>query len=171
MKILLHTCCAPCLIYPLEVLRKKDFTVTGFFYNPNIYPPEEYEKRKEALEIFNQTAAVEMIYPQYKPEEYSQAVFGKENSGAERCPLCWALRLEITAQEAKKGQYDYFSTTLLVSPHQNHIAVKSIAESISRKYDIAFYYEDFRPGYRQAHNQAKEKGIYCQKYCGCRYSL
>ncbi|MDD2752282.1 MAG: epoxyqueuosine reductase QueH [Candidatus Omnitrophica bacterium] len=168
MKILLHTCCAPCIIYPLQVLKGKGANITGFFYNPNIYPQEEYLRRREALEIYNQDKAAEIIYPEYRPEEYTEATRGKE--GKERCLSCWNLRLKRTAQEAKAGQFEYFSTTLLVSPHQDHEALKKIGEDIASQEQLKFYYEDFRVGYRAAHDEAKQKNIYCQKYCGCIHS-
>lgn len=169
MRILLHTCCAPCMIYPLETLKEKGFKITGFFYNPNIYPLEEYRARKQAAEGFNQLAKIEIIYPEYNPAEYSQEIVGKDQS-PQRCFVCWSLRLKNTAGEAKEKGFDYFSTTLLVSPHQDHEVIKKIGESISREIGIKFYYADFRVGYRSAHQEAKAQGIYCQKYCGCIYS-
>ncbi|MDD5652772.1 MAG: epoxyqueuosine reductase QueH [Candidatus Omnitrophica bacterium] len=168
MKILLHICCAPCIIYPLKALKEKGAAVTGFFYNPNIYPQEEYLRRKEALEIYSQGQGAEIIYPQYRPEEYVQATQGKE--GKERCLSCWNFRLKKTAQEAKLRQFEYFSTTLLVSPYQDQEALKKIGEDLAAQEKIKFYYEDFRIGYRDAHNEARQKGIYCQKYCGCIHS-
>ncbi|MDD5595025.1 MAG: epoxyqueuosine reductase QueH [Candidatus Omnitrophica bacterium] len=168
MKILLHTCCAPCIIYPLKRLKEKGASIVGFFYNPNIYPQEEYLKRKAALESFNQDAGIEIIYPEYKPEEYTEVT--KNKDGKERCLSCWTLRLKKTAKEAKEKQFEYFSTTLLVSPHQDHEALKTIGKNISDEEKIEFYYEDFRLGYREAHEEAKRRGIYCQKYCGCVHS-
>lgn len=169
-RLLLHTCCAPCLIYPLERLKEKGFSVAGLFYNPNIHPFSEYKKRRQAVEDFNQTAKIEIIYPHYQPEEFFQAVNLKE-AAADRCGLCWHLRLENTARVAKEEGFTFFSTTLLVSPYQNQELLKKIGDSISGKEGINFYYEDFRTGFKKAHDQAKAKGIYCQKYCGCIYSM
>ncbi|MCM8779572.1 MAG: epoxyqueuosine reductase QueH [Candidatus Omnitrophica bacterium] len=164
-KLLLHTCCAPCLIYPLERLKAKGFSVTGFFYNPNIHPFSEYKNRKQALESLNE----DVVYPEYLPQEFFREINGKEvNPG--RCFLCWQLRLKKTAKEARQKGFQGFSTTLLVSPYQDQEALKDIGNKAAKDEGVEFYYEDFRPGFRQAHNKAKEQGIYCQKYCGCIYS-
>jgi len=171
MKILLHTCCAPCLIYPAKKLKKDGHSVSGFFYNPNIYPPEEYKRRRMALvELSAGNDAVEVIYPEYIPSQFSDAV--KENTEKlERCPVCFSLRLNRTAQFAKEKGFSAFSSTLLVSPYQNQGLIKSIGERIAQEQGIIFYFENFRPGFAQAHKEAKNKGIYCQKYCGCFYSI
>jgi len=168
MKLLLHTCCAPCLLYPLERLKAEKFEITGFFYNPNIHPPSEYNNRKEAVEGYARDIGVEVVYPEYRPEEFFQAVNLKEaNPG--RCEICWRLRLGKTAQTAKEKGFSHFSTTLLVSPYQDQELLKNIGNDVARDMGVTFYYEDFRPGFRKAHDEAKSKGIYCQKYCGCIY--
>ncbi|MFA4842349.1 MAG: epoxyqueuosine reductase QueH [Candidatus Omnitrophota bacterium] len=169
MELLLHTCCAPCLIYPLERLRSKGFEVTGLFYNPNIHPQAEYERRRAAVEDFSKPIAAEVLYPQYFPSEFFWAVHSKENS-PERCFICWRLRLEQTARKAKHCGCQYFSTTLLVSPYQNQELLAKIGEDVAKQEGVEFYYEDFRPGFKDAHNKARDQGIYCQKYCGCIYS-
>ncbi|OGX15347.1 MAG: hypothetical protein A2166_04400 [Omnitrophica WOR_2 bacterium RBG_13_41_10] len=168
-KVLLHTCCAPCLIYPLEQLKEKGFRVTGLFYNPNIHPFSEYKNRKEAVEDFSKAGNIEIIYPEYKPEEFFQAVNSKEAS-LDRCNICWSQRLEKTASLAKEKGFDFFSTTLLVSPYQDQELLKKIGTDISQETQVSFYYEDFRVGFKKAHDEAKAKGIYCQRYCGCIYS-
>jgi len=168
MNVLLHTCCAPCLIYPLERLREKGYVVRGLFYNPNIHPFAEYKNRKQAVEGYAKELGLEVIYPEYRPEQYFQAVNEKEaNPG--RCELCWGLRLRETAKQAKENGFAAFTTTLLVSPYQDQELLKKIGEGIAKEIGLEFYYEDFRPGFRKAHDQAKSKGIYCQKYCGCIY--
>ncbi|MBU4345980.1 MAG: epoxyqueuosine reductase QueH [Candidatus Omnitrophica bacterium] len=169
MKLLLHICCAPCLIYPLEKLREKGIEVTGFFYNPNIHPFKEYNNRKQAVIDFSRTVDLEIIYPEYNPAEFFQAVNLKETNLG-RCLLCWSLRLIKTARAAKDKGFNSFSTTLLVSPYQDQELLKKIGNDISRVEGTGFYYEDFRPGFRKAHNLAKAQGIYCQDYCGCIYS-
>lgn len=170
MKILLHTCCAPCLIYPLEQLGNKDFEVGGFFYNPNIHPFGEYKNRKQAVIDFNnRISKINFTYSQYLPEEYFRATNLREASPG-RCFLCWRLRLEKTAQTAKEKGFDSFSTTLLVSPYQNQELLKKIGEDVAKDEGVEFYYEDFRPGFRKAHDLAKSFGLYSQKYCGCIYS-
>jgi len=169
MKLLLHTCCAPCLIYPLERLRENGAEVTGVFYNPNIHPFSEYYNRKKAVENFSKYNNMEVIYPEYSPSEFFQAVNLREaNPG--RCFLCWSSRLRKTASLAKEKGFDSFSTTLLVSPYQDQEELKKIGNDIAQEANIDFYYEDFRPGFRKAHDLAKKQGIYCQKYCGCIYS-
>jgi len=158
------------MIYPLASLHKQKIEVSGFFYNPNIYPASEYQKRRQAVVNFSGENKHEVIYPEYLPSEFMQAVELNKEQPA-RCLICWRLRLEKTAQAAKDEGFDAFSTTLLVSPYQDQEALKKIGEEVAEKSGIYFHYEDFRPGFRQAHNSAKEKGIYCQNYCGCMYSF
>jgi predicted adenine nucleotide alpha hydrolase (AANH) superfamily ATPase len=165
----MHTCCAPCLLYPRERLQEQGVAIKGFFYNPNIHPFAEYLKRREAVTELTESLGMECVYPSYKPEEFFHAVQGREKDPS-RCSLCWALRLEKTAQEAKKHGCTHFSTTLLVSPYQNQETLKRIGNDIALKEGVFFYYEDFRTGFRKAHDQAKARGIYCQRYCGCIYS-
>lgn len=175
MKLLLHICCGPCLIYPLQQLRLKGIEVEGVFYNPNIHPLSEYKKRREAVEGFSRTADIKVIYPDYKPEEFFQAVSPYPNllpqgEREKRCSLCWRMRLEKTAALAKENGFACFSSTLLVSPYQNQEVLRNTGDEVSKDTGMNFYYEDFRPGFRQAHQQAASKGMYCQKYCGCVYS-
>ena len=177
MKLLLHICCGPCALYPIkELLCRKFDKVTGFFYNPNIHPPSEYKRRKDALSVGTAHCAVptkmtgfEIIYPEYKMEEYFRKVLSKEDS-PERCSLCWTLRLSETANFAKNNGFDAFSTTLLISPYQDHEKIKKIGESIAEENGIDFYYQDFRPGFREGQEQAKKENLYRQKYCGCVFS-
>ncbi len=150
-------------------MRENDISVTGFFYNPNVHPISEYNARKQAMEEYNKTDKLEVIYPDYAPDEFFQEVEFNEDAPG-RCSLCWGLRIQKTAAFAKKGGFDYFSTTLLVSPYQDQDSLKNIGNGIAEKEGINFYYDDFRAGFRQAHNEAHALGIYCQKYCGCRYS-
>ena len=168
MKLLLHTCCAPCLLYPLERLRNEKFEVVGLFYNPNIHPLSEYNNRKKAVEGYAKDSGIEVLYPEYHPEEFFQAVHLKEaNPG--RCEICWRLRLSKTAESAREKGFSHFSTTLLVSPYQSQEKLKEIGGEVAKDSGVKFYYEDFRAGFRRAHDEAKLKGIYCQKYCGCIY--
>ncbi len=170
MKLLLHTCCAPCLIYPEEKLKKDGFAVTGFFYNPNIYPMDEYQKRRRAIVDLTSTNNIEIIFPEYIPSEFLSAVQEKKEK-PQRCSICWSLRLSKTAQLARLNGFYAFSTTLLVSPYQDQELIKKIGDKISEEEDIFFHYEDFRPGFKKAHAEAKAKDIYCQNYCGCIYSM
>ncbi len=169
MKILLHTCCAVCLIYPLERLRQQGFYVEGLFFNPNIHPFSEYLARRKAAEQISVSAEVKIFYPDYRPQEFFRAVSAREEP-TQRCPICWRLRLKESALKAKENGFDCFSTTLLVSPYQDQETLKRLGEDVSRETGVEFYYEDFRPGFRKGHDQAKAQGIYCQKYCGCLYS-
>src|SRR3990167_6004712 len=170
MKLLLHICCGPCALYPVrELLDKKFDKITGFFYNPNIHPPSEYKKRKDTLSEAASKIGFEIIIPAYKMEEYFRKVISKEDS-PERCRLCWELRLSETAVFAKNNGFDAFTTTLLISPYQDHEKIKEIGEDIASKNGVQFYYQDFRPGFRDGQEQAKKEDLYRQKYCGCVFS-
>ncbi len=169
MKALVHTCCAPCLIYPLEVLNQEGFNPEAYFYNPNIYPEEEFARRKAAFLDFAKTQQVKTHVAEYNATEYHYAVTEKERPG--RCVSCWDMRLLKTAEFAKEHLFTHFTTALLVSPYQDIEAIKTIGEKIAAGHNLQFLYRDFRQGFRQAHKRARELGIYCQKYCGCKCSL
>ncbi|MFA4843060.1 MAG: epoxyqueuosine reductase QueH, partial [Candidatus Omnitrophota bacterium] len=133
MKLLLHICCGPCALYPLkELLCNKFDRITGFFYNPNIHPPSEYKKRKDAVNDVASKIGLEVIAPLYKMEEYFRKVLLKEES-PQRCSLCWELRLSKTADFAKHNGFDAWTTTLLISPYQNHDEIKKIGEKIAKE--------------------------------------
>jgi len=170
MDILLHICCGPCLIYPFSRLKEQGLRIRGYYYNPNIYPVSEYYRRVAALEILRQGIALDVEYPENKESDFFQAI-GTVEPVAQRCVSCWSLRLQKTAIQAKRNGFRSFSTTLLASPYQNHQRLKQLGEQISRQVEIDFYYEDFRIGFKQSQIEAKHKGLYRQKYCGCRYSL
>jgi predicted adenine nucleotide alpha hydrolase (AANH) superfamily ATPase len=170
MDILLHICCGPCLIYPFSRLRDQGLKISGFYYNPNIYPLSEYHRRVEGLEVLSQEFSLDVGYPEHKEEDFLRATDTPELL-SQRCVNCWSLRLRKTACQAKQNGFSAFSTTLLVSPYQNHELLKQIGDQISRQTNVDFYYEDFRPGFKQSQIEAKRKGIYRQKYCGCKYSM
>ena len=177
MKLLLHICCGPCALYPIkELLNKKFDKVTGFFYNPNIHPPSEYKRRRDALLEAVSKTEFEIIYPEYRMEEYFRKIFLDEGRGqaclspTERCSLCWELRLSETANFAKGNGFDAFATTLLISPYQDHEKIKRIGEKIAGEKGVQFYYQDFRPGFKDGQEQAKKENLYRQKYCGCVFS-
>lgn len=157
------------MIYPLEQLRLKGFDITGYFYNPNIHPVEEYSLRKEAVEHYSKEEKIPIILPEYVPSQYFQEVNIEEQDSG-RCSLCWTFRLKAAALVAKEKGCTHFSTTLLVSPYQNHELIKKIGIALAEVEGIEFYYEDFRVGFRIAQDKAKKKGIYMQKHCGCVYS-
>jgi len=170
MKLLLHICCGPCALYPIRQLLDKKFDkITGFFYNPNIHPPSEYKRRKDALSEAASKIGLEVLTPEYRMEEYFRKTLSKENS-PERCQLCWELRLSETADFAKTNDFDAFTTTLLVSPYQDHEKIKKIGERIADEKSVKFYYQDFRPGFKDGQEQAKKENLYRQKYCGCVFS-
>lgn len=152
-----------------EDLKSSDLKVTNYFYNPNIWPKEEYEKRQENLKKVVKGTGTDLVIGDYEPKEHQKAVTN-DGSFPNRCPECYKLRLRATAEYAKKNNYDYFSTTLLVSPYQNHEAIIKIANQISKELGIEFYYVDWRTDYRRGQQRAKDLGIYRQKYCGCQPS-
>lgn len=167
-RILLHSCCGPCTIIPLQFLRENGWTVHGFFFNPHIQPYTEWRKRLETLEAFAEGLNLPLIVrPDYDLEAFYRQVAFRENA---RCLYCYAVRLEATARLAAKSRFDAFTTTLLYSKRQKHDLIRTLAEDASRKYSITFVYEDFRVGWKEGQAQAKAMGMYRQQYCGCLYS-
>jgi four helix bundle protein len=168
MKILLHICCANCAIYPLERIAEKGEVAIGYFFNPNIHPYQEYQKRLDALKQYSEKVGLRVIYrDEYLLEEFLRNVSHRVE---ERCQFCYSVRLEATAREAKDQGFDGFSTTLLQSTHQNHAQIKETGERIGQEIGIPFYYEDFRQGWRRGLEVSKSLGLYRQQYCGCIYS-
>ena len=169
MDLLLHICCGPCLIYPFKKLKEKGLNLKGFYYNPNIHPLEEFKRRRGALETLNKDFALEIETPQYNETEFYKAVGAQEEKPL-RCLSCYMLRLRKTASAARKNGILNFSTTLLVSPYQDHEKLKEIGNRVAGEFNLNFYYEDFRPGFRDAYKEARKKKLYLQNYCGCKYS-
>lgn len=167
MKVLLHMCCGPCAVFPAAVLHK-DHDVTGLFYNPNIHPYTEYKKRLETAQEFADKAGIKLIViDDYKLDEFLRNAAFREN---QRCMMCYSDRLERAASVAKKGQFDAFTTTLLVSPFQKHDMIKRIGEEAGKKYGVPFLYQDFREGFKEGVEKSKQLELYRQPYCGCIYS-
>ena len=169
MKLLMHTCCAPCSVYCIDSLREEGIEPTVYWFNPNIHPYTEYKMRRDTLEQYCKDIGIEAIFE----ENYGLRDFCKNviNSLDTRCQdYCYPVRLEQTAKYAKDNGYDTFTTTLLVSPYQKHEALIDVANRMAQKYDLDFLYRDFRVGFRQGQNKAKELGLYRQKYCGCIFS-
>ncbi len=169
MNLLLHTCCAPCSVYCIESLRKEGIEPTSYWFNPNIHPYMEYKARRDTLIEYSKKIDLKLILEEnYGLREFCKNVVGDLDN---RCKsYCYPVRLEQTAKYAKENGFDAFSTTLLISPYQNHEALKGIAYKMAEKYDIEFLYRDFRPGFREGQNKARELGLYMQKYCGCVFS-
>ncbi|MGO0122955.1 epoxyqueuosine reductase QueH [Desulfothermobacter acidiphilus] len=168
MKVLLHICCGPCAIYPLKLLRSENLEVHGFFFNPNIHPYAEYQRRREALEQFAAETRLSVIYDEeYPVEEFFRRVVYRESL---RCRFCYHLRLERTAAVARRGRFDAFTTTLLVSPFQQHELISQTGEAVAAAYQIPFLYRDFRPGFKEGVELSRTMGLYRQQYCGCLYS-
>ncbi|MCX5667742.1 MAG: epoxyqueuosine reductase QueH [Candidatus Omnitrophica bacterium] len=169
MNVLLHICCAPCSIYPVEKLREEKHVTAGFFYNPNIHPYPEYLKRKDAVQMYSKSAKLSVTYSDYDLGDYFQHVVYNEET-ANRCPVCWWIRMKKSAKFAKENGFDAFTTTLLGSPYQDHEVLKSICGDIAKSAEVKFYYDDFRTGFKNSQSAAKSKGIYRQNYCGCLFS-
>lgn len=173
-RLLLQGCCGPCSSYVLEYLTRY-FEVTLLFYNPNIRPEAEYDKRlaalKELLSAIPEGASVRLIEPGWRGGEFMAAVRGleAEPEGGARCPVCFRLRLEEAARFAAAGGYDYFGTTLTVSPHKNAPMLNSIGEALEREYGVRWLPSDFkkRNGYLRSIQLSRQYGIYRQEYCGC----
>ena len=191
-KLLLHSCCAPCSSYVLEYLREY-FDVTVFFYNPNISNGVEYEKRlqeeKRLIEAYNsqvlsgdygnmnsteKAGLIEILEADYEPSEFYEAVKGYEQckEGGERCKKCFELRLSKSAKTAKKGGFDYFTTTLTISPLKNADWLNEIGKVEGDKEEIPFLPSDFKKkdGYKRSIQLSKEYGLYRQDFCGCVFS-
>ena len=165
--IVLHVCCAPCMIYPLEELKKQDFEVSGFFYNPNIQPFDEFEKRKNnVLEYSQQTGCAVRFDAGYDSDGFFNS-FESLQIGDSRCHKCWYLRLKKTAEYAKKINAGYFTTTLLVSPYQDREMIGKLGEKVADATGIKFHFEDFSSGYRYSVEVSRAENMYRQKYCGC----
>lgn len=177
-RLLLHSCCAPCSSYVLEYLSQY-FEITILFYNPNIYPPEEYQARvHEEERLISEMPfkhPVHMISGAYDPDVYYAAVKGleKEPEGGARCEKCFELRLSEAAREAKKGGFDYFTTTLTISPLKSAPKLNAIGERIGEEMGVAYLPSDFkkRNGYKRSVELSEEYGLYRQNYCGCVYSI
>jgi epoxyqueuosine reductase len=168
VRILLHICCAPCTIYPLEILRGEGNDVSGVFYNPNIHPYLEYRKRLETTETYAGGKSLTLIREDsYPMEEFLRQVAFREE---ERCRYCYDQRLTRAAQTARRERFDAFTTTLLYSRFQKHDLVRCAGESVAKAQGIPFLYRDFRKGWSEGVRISKELGMYRQQYCGCIYS-
>ena len=169
MKLLMHTCCAPCSVYCIDELRKNGIEPTLYWYNPNIHPYTEYIARRDCLKEYANIINVKTIFN----EEYGLDEFCKnvaDNINARCVEYCYPIRLRKTFEYAKKNGYDTVTTTLLYSIYQKHEYIKKLMEDLSKEFDINFLYIDFRKGFWIGHDKAIEQGLYMQKYCGCIFS-
>ena len=176
-KLLLHSCCAPCSSYVIEYLTKY-FDITIFYYNPNISPIDEYLKRKDEqirlITKINNINNIDIMDCDYDNDIYEEKVKGLENEPerGNRCTVCFKLRLEKTAVNAKKLDYDYFGTTLTLSPYKNADLINKIGLDLEKKYNIKYLVSDFKKkdGYKRSIELSKKYDLYRQNYCGCKYS-
>lgn len=168
MKLLVHICCSVCSLYPLQTLISRGIGVRGFWFNPNIHPYAEYTLRLESLRRLHREQNLDITYvDRYGLKEFVRATALHED---DRCAVCYAMRLEATAETAYRMGLDGFTTTLLVSPYQNFESIVRIGEEAGRKHAVPFYAEDFRRGWGDGLRKARELRLYRQKYCGCIYS-
>ena len=178
MKLLLHSCCAPCSVQCVGALGEEGIMPDLFWYNPNIHPYTEYRSRLNSLKDF----AEEKKLALFAEDEYGLRSFVKDvvqfekntegghSSPQSRCAYCYRLRLEKATAFAAENDYDAFSTTLLISPYQNHELLRQLGEELALARGITFLYRDFRPRFREGQNQSRAAGYYMQKYCGCIFS-
>ena len=169
-RLLLHICCGPCGTYSIQRLREQGFAVTGFWYNPNVHPYSEHERRRECVRAYSEEIGLPMLWvDEYDMPAYFRAVAGHETFG-ERCSLCYHLRLERAAQVACKERFDAFTTTLLISPYQQQATIHRLGEELANQHGLSFYFENLRRGWNERGKMAREHEMYQQHYCGCLYS-
>lgn len=169
-RLLLHVCCGPCSTYSIRRLREQGFELSGFWYNPNIHPLAEHERRRECVRQYAEEVRLPMVWWEgYEMPDFMRAVAGHE-AFRERCGVCYLLRLERTAQVAQRQSFDAFTTTLLISPYQQQSLIRSLGNSLADRYGVEFYFENLRKGWRERGNLAHQHGLYQQRYCGCSYS-
>ena len=168
MKVLVHACCGPCLIFPLSRLRERGDTVMGYFYGHNIHPYTEMKRRMDTLAEFAGNMDLRVVYQDgYDLEGFLRGVAFRE---ADRCRFCYHERLKAAAMVAKKGKFEAFTTTLLYSRFQKHDLIRSVGEAVAAETGVRFHYEDFRNGWKEGIAESKRLGMYRQPYCGCIYS-
>ena len=168
MKVLMHICCAPCAAIPFEELCREGYTIEGFFFNPNIHPYQEYLKRHEAVEKLSEATGLKVIYDEkHDFKGFIREVAFKEE---DRCKICYYNRLKQTAIAAKERNFDIFTSTLLISPHQNHAMIRAIGDEVAKETGVELLYRDYRESFKKSYELSKKYGLYRQQYCGCIYS-
>ena len=168
-KVLMHTCCAPCSVYCIDLLRSEDIEPTLFWYNPNIHPYIEYKTRRDCLKDYAKMVNAELILKEeYGLDDFCRNVVSDIKN---RCVnYCYPKRLGETVRYAVEHGYTAFTTTLLVSPYQKHEELKKVCEHLAKVSGLEFIYRDFRIGFREGQEKARDLGLYRQKYCGCIFS-
>ncbi|MCX5872654.1 MAG: epoxyqueuosine reductase QueH [Deltaproteobacteria bacterium] len=169
MKILLHACCAPCLVIPYDELSTEGHEVTALFFNPNIHPYSELLRRQDAFNSYTNSNGISVMAEDtgLEMEDWFREVVFRE---AQKCRICFNFRMDIVARLAESKGFDAFSTTLLYSRFQKHDLLKTSCEAISEKRQISFVYRDWRTGWNEGVKRYRKLGLYRQKYCGCVYS-
>lgn len=173
--VLVHTCCAPCAAYCFESLEEKGYKITGYFYNPNIHPESEYNKRLEELKRYCGEKGFELILEEDPPEKWFNKIKGyeQEKERGKRCEICFYMRLEKTALYAVNKGFNAFATVLTISPHKNSFIINETGKKIAKKYNIKFIEENFKKhdGFKKSIEISEKYGFYRQNYCGCVYSF
>ncbi|MCE5329124.1 epoxyqueuosine reductase QueH [bacterium] len=174
MKILLHTCCATCLGYPY-VLLSEYYDITIFYYNPNIYPESEYLKRLEDIRKYTKEFSIHLLTGEYDYNSWENYVkgFEKEPEGGKRCERCFEFRLRETASMAKSHNFDYFASTMSISPHKNFNVINEIGKNLEKYYAVSYFESNFKKkdGFKKTIEISREHAFYRQNYCGCKYSI
>ncbi len=173
--ILLHSCCAPCSTYPIEQLQQMGFSVSLFYYNPNIHPAKEYQARLEELKAYlNKRSDIKLIVATYEVTKWFALIKGleKEPERGKRCDVCYKMRLEKTAQTAKEKGFNYFGSTLSISPHKKADKISALGKQLAQKYHINFFDRDWKKqnGFKISCQISKQENFYRQDYCGCIFS-
>lgn len=177
-KLLIHSCCAPCSSYVLEYLSQY-FSITVYYYNPNIFPEKEYlyriKEQEKLIKLMKVKNPISFIGSDYTPKDFYNNIrgFEKEPEGGERCTICYRLRLEESAKLASKMCFDYFTTTLSISPLKDAQRLNTIGNNLGEQYGVKYLYSDFKKknGYKRSVELSKEYELYRQNYCGCVYSM
>ncbi|ORJ60425.1 epoxyqueuosine reductase QueH [Geothermobacter hydrogeniphilus] len=168
MNLLLHICCANCAIYPVKMLRQQHHLLTGYFFNHNIHPYQEFRRRLDTTREYAEQVDLPLIVSEeYALEEFLSNVAADP---ASRCDYCYRARMSATARLAAEQGFDGFSTSLLYSRYQQHDAIRAFGENLAAEYGLVFVYEDYRVGWREGIDVSKTMGLYRQQYCGCIYS-
>ncbi len=168
MNILIHICCANCAIFPINMLRQQEHEVTGFFYNHNIHPFQEFRKRLDTTREYASRVELPLVVnDDYLLDEFLAHVATKP---AERCKYCYQSRLRVAAEQARNLGADAFTTTLLYSRYQQHDAIVDYGRQLAAEFQLTFFYEDYRRGWNEGIKISKQMGLYRQQYCGCIYS-